>query len=324
MAAIDFPSSPSVNQVFTANNTSWQWDGTTWVAYEPTSGNFLFSAGTLDAGVVSAGTNTVIPTTLTLNTLPPPAVTSGTTIISNGTAWVAQQPSANVQTFLNSGTWTKPLIGQFVRVQMWGGGGGGNRNGTSANVAAGGGGGYYEFTVPIASMGATATVTVGAAGVGRKTTAGVGTNGGNSGVTLGNGLTVYVSGGGGGDVGAGGFGGYGGILFSTTAYADQTVSPPTGANIGAGGSSGGSAPQAGYSYTGGGGAVNTSLVGGAGGWGGGGGSRGANAGGTSMFGGTGGTFNTDGTQPGGGGGCAGAANTDATDGGAGQVIITTY
>lgn len=32
--AIDFPSSPTLNQVFTSGGTSWQWDGTTWNLYD--------------------------------------------------------------------------------------------------------------------------------------------------------------------------------------------------------------------------------------------------------------------------------------------------
>jgi len=30
MPAIDFPSSPTLNQQFTAGNTTWQWDGSIW------------------------------------------------------------------------------------------------------------------------------------------------------------------------------------------------------------------------------------------------------------------------------------------------------
>lgn len=30
MAAIDFPNSPLVNDLFTAAGTTWKWDGTTW------------------------------------------------------------------------------------------------------------------------------------------------------------------------------------------------------------------------------------------------------------------------------------------------------
>lgn len=32
MAALDFPSSPTTNQIYTANNRSWLWNGTTWVS----------------------------------------------------------------------------------------------------------------------------------------------------------------------------------------------------------------------------------------------------------------------------------------------------
>lgn len=30
MTAIDFPNSPTLNEQFTAGNTTWEWDGTTW------------------------------------------------------------------------------------------------------------------------------------------------------------------------------------------------------------------------------------------------------------------------------------------------------
>lgn len=30
MAAIDFPSNPTLGQIFTASNKEWQWDGTAW------------------------------------------------------------------------------------------------------------------------------------------------------------------------------------------------------------------------------------------------------------------------------------------------------
>ena len=32
MAALDFPTAPSVNDVYTSNGKSWQWDGTSWVS----------------------------------------------------------------------------------------------------------------------------------------------------------------------------------------------------------------------------------------------------------------------------------------------------
>jgi hypothetical protein len=225
--------------------------------------------------------------------------------------------TADVQTFDASGTWTKPSIGQFVRIQMWGGGGGGSRGATTGVMGAGGGGGYFELTVPIASMGATSTITVGSAGVGRITTTGVGTNGGNSSVTAVNGSTIYVSGGLGAiNSGNGASGGYGALTVDTTAVADP-------ASIGRGGDAC-SAATSGYSYTGAGGGGPTNTTGGKGVWGGGGGTRGTGAGGTSVLGGAGGNSAGAGVQPGGGGGCSNSINTNATNGGLGRVIITTY
>ena len=37
MAALDFPASPTLNQVYTANNQSYQWDGVSWVSLPPTN-----------------------------------------------------------------------------------------------------------------------------------------------------------------------------------------------------------------------------------------------------------------------------------------------
>jgi hypothetical protein len=278
-------------------------------AYTGTASNSML-VGTTGAQALQLGTNSTVAVTVD---------TSQNTTFAGGIT-----VNDDVQTFNSSGTWTKPTFGNWVRIQMWGGGGGGSRNATATNPSAGGGGGYYETVLPIASMGATAAVTVGAAGVGRTASAGVGTAGGNSGVTLGSGSTIYVSGGLGGGVQSGGSGGYGAIVFSTTALPDRTTSPTGVGSIGSGGSPC-NAPQDGYSYTGGGGGVVTGgTTGGKGAYGGGGGTRGTGAGGTSIFGGAGGNSAGAGVQPGGGGGCSTAANTNATDGGAGRVIITTF
>jgi hypothetical protein len=88
--------------------------------------------------------------------------------------------AVDVQTFDESGTWTKPVAGSMARIQVWGGGGGGGRNTGNSNASGGGGGGYNEITVPLSSLGATETVTVGAGGAGRTGSTGNGTAGGNS------------------------------------------------------------------------------------------------------------------------------------------------
>ena len=297
------------------------------VQYPP---NYSISGNTLTISPApSAGTNNVYVRYLstTLQTFAPSQGTVGLAQLSaTGTpsasnflrgdnTWAVAAPPVDTQTFNSSGTWTKPSSGDFVRIQMWGGGGGGNRVATT-NTAAGGGGGYFELTVPIASMGATATVTVGAAGVGRTGSAGAGTNGGNSGVTLGSGSIVYVSGGLGAVTPNGGSGGYGALTFDTTAVSDP-------AGNGQGGDTC-TAARPGYSYTGGGGGAVGGGTGNKGAYGGGGGTRGTGAGGTSVFGGAGGNSAGAGVQPGGGGGCSSSANTNATNGGAGRVIITTF
>lgn len=37
MAALNFPTSPTLNQVFTSNGKSWRWDGTAWKTFNTTS-----------------------------------------------------------------------------------------------------------------------------------------------------------------------------------------------------------------------------------------------------------------------------------------------
>lgn len=43
MAALNFPTSPALNQVFTSNGKSWRWDGTAWKTFNTTS---ISSGGT--------------------------------------------------------------------------------------------------------------------------------------------------------------------------------------------------------------------------------------------------------------------------------------
>jgi len=94
----------------------------------------------------------------------------------------------DVQTFTQSGTWTKPSSGTWLHVEIWSAGGGGARN-TGLHVASGGnGGGYRDFWLPLSLFGATETVTVGAGGAGSTTNGTNGSPGGNS--SFGN-LVVY-------------------------------------------------------------------------------------------------------------------------------------
>lgn len=212
----------------------------------------------------------------------------------------------NVQTFDASGTWTKPATGSMARIRVWGAGAGGSRQATTTTSFGGGGGGYSEATVPLSSLGATETVTIGAGGVGRTATAGIGTNGGTS--TFG---TLLGASGGIADASTAGYGGktlasnlsvptgtqaadtinfwQGGIGFHTTDMRTQSV-------FGGGG----------------GGGVVSSTIG---------------LGGTSAFGGFGGdgsrTTPNNGLAPGGGGG--GSNNSvNGGDGAAGRIVVTVW
>jgi hypothetical protein len=59
MTAITFPSSPYVNQIFTAGSKSWQWDGVVWNAYFNETPDFLYGTGA-DGDAVLDGSTTVL------------------------------------------------------------------------------------------------------------------------------------------------------------------------------------------------------------------------------------------------------------------------
>jgi hypothetical protein len=282
---------------------------------------------------------------------------SGNVLTSNGTTWVSQAAggggTANVQTFTSSGTWTKPSgFGTTSRVliQAWSGGGSGGRN-SGYGGGGGGGGAYKERWLPLSSLGATETVTVGAGGA-AKTTDGNGNVGGNT--TVGSLITAY-----GGGPGGQGYnfccapfhsgGGGGGIFSPGKAPSGQTYWGAGGTPDGGGGPIGSNdtarntyvrviAPNSAgddfwindafspWAGGGGGGIVSSIQVQKNGGravygGGGGGGSSYGTTPGTSEFGGAGGNASTAGSQPSGGGG--GSTSTSGA-GGAGQVIITVF
>jgi len=56
MAALDFPSSPTIGQVYTANGKSWQWDGTAWISY-----NRIISIGVTGSSMTIYGSPVNFP-----------------------------------------------------------------------------------------------------------------------------------------------------------------------------------------------------------------------------------------------------------------------
>ncbi len=87
MAALDFPTSPTLNQVYTANGGSWIWDGAAWVGGNVTPAT---SGGT---GLTSPGA-------------------SGNVLTSDGTGWVSGAAPSNAVAYpqnVQSGNYTLVL-----------------------------------------------------------------------------------------------------------------------------------------------------------------------------------------------------------------------
>ena len=282
-------------------------------------------------------------------TLPAADGTNGQVLQTNGSgalSFATISAGPNVQTFTSSGTWTKPSSGSIALIRAWGAGGSGSKDSTQGG--GGGGGAYVERWIPLASLGATETVTIGSGGASR-TANNTGANGGNT--TFGSLLTAYGGGGGGQYYNDGSDtwapGGGGGSLFSAGGVGGNgndnwgSAGQPNGGGgvqarlramaapdaSGNGGNwlrlavafdawagAAGSGTQRSANY------VGNAFYGGAGG-----GSVGGFstvAAGTSIGGGNGGAGGTTGTagvQPGGGGGGSTSGNSGA--GGDGQVIV---
>jgi len=243
-----------------------------------------------------------------------------------------------IETFLNSGTFTKEAGAKLVRIQAWGGGGSG---GSGTDGGGGGGGAYVDKILDIALFGANETVTIGNGGT--AVTGTTGNAGGNT--TIGSILTAY--GGGAGNLHGGGGGGGENSAGSngSTTLGGNGGDPFPGLNVTSGdglsslfggGGGGDSTKKGGASYFGGGGgAGGGNANGGASQYGGGGGGGGAmtvGIGGVSKYGGSGGNGGYGGTSaqagavPGGGGGGrdSGSGAGASGAGGKGKVIITTF
>lgn len=53
MATLDFPTSPALNEVYSANGKSWTWNGTSWIVTASVTGNVYFNNNT----ITTSGTN---------------------------------------------------------------------------------------------------------------------------------------------------------------------------------------------------------------------------------------------------------------------------
>jgi len=234
-------------------------------------------------------------------------------LICNGTAWKTVGRTATVpvdiQTFNSSNNWLKPAKGTVALVEVWGAGGSGARD-SDYSGSGGAGGGYAAKLIPLASLAASVSVTIGAGGSARATNL-AGQDGGST--TFGSHLS--------------GYGGKGGRR-PTVDDVSALIETPGGAG-GGGDHDGVGGVGGGTNYHNGGAAGGASRYGGGGGGGGASDSSpGAAAGGTSTYGGNGGAGAHDannagnGTQPGGGGG--GAEDGTSGAGGNGRCVVTVF
>jgi hypothetical protein len=301
----------NLSQLANNLNTSGQLDATDGLTGAVPVANGGTGATSLAANNVLIGNGTGA-----VQTVSPGA--SGNVLTSNGTTWVSQAGGAggtDVQTFNSSGTWTKPSAGSMARIQVWGGGGGGGRGSSNNFVSGGGGGGYNEVTVPLSSLGATVTVTIGGGGAGRTGSAGQGGQGGDSSF----GTTCLAYGGAGGNgtqsSSANRAGGGGQLSAGTSGVPESTPSTQGNPQVfntfwhggwGVQGASLSNSQTCPSVFGGGGGGFTDALRG------------------LSVYGGNGG-FGTggNGTSPGGGGGCTGS-NTNGGNGAAGRVVVTVW
>ena len=107
MAALDFPSNPTVGQTYTANSKTWIWNGTSWnndnagtvgptgpggITYATKTANYTASANDGIIADTSGGSFTI--------TLPPTPTTGDAVTIADGASW----PTNNLTVARNGST----------------------------------------------------------------------------------------------------------------------------------------------------------------------------------------------------------------------------
>jgi hypothetical protein len=166
---IDFPNSPSLNEIFFAAGRTWRYNGSSWESYYQSDIGPSGATGATGAG--------------------------GGAIGSIGLTGVNGSKVKKLEVFTSTATWTKEDGAVLVEAILVGGGGGGGAGGKvpnpptiSRNAGRGGaGGGYYRVQYPAAYLKKQEVVTVGLGGTGNPrqtvnntTTTGTAQSGGNT------------------------------------------------------------------------------------------------------------------------------------------------
>ena len=106
--AIDFPSSPTVNDLFAADDKLWQWDGVAWTAYLAANNASMHGASHGSAGVdpVTLSQSQVTSLTTDLAAKAPLASPSFTGNVGIGTS----SPSALLEAYVSGNSFQTPIV----------------------------------------------------------------------------------------------------------------------------------------------------------------------------------------------------------------------